>query len=370
MLDLGCLHTDFETVFENAHAVDVELEECKARLSRLQAHIASLSMFRNSFAPITRLPVELLERIFLELAAPYQRPSSDHDFAFGSDTIERTPTCIGRVTTVCRRWREVALRCPRLWTHLPEVLPEEDSDRFILRSKDAPLTVYHRLDDLPEDIYSTYSLIFEQRHRLHHLYGIFIQEGELNRYLTCSGLHGQDIDFPLLESLQITFDIATWGNLSRVYAPKPKRLMSRWSSFEPLQLSGRDRCTSKCHRSRPMGGRSECSVEIPINGFFGRFTRKKNRITRNRTRDLAFSHGPPLPLRHKRFAIHACPMYMVGNAIQCLQHLCGCEHGRPSRATDSGAIARERYRARPMHVHVAHCSAPPTWARGSPESRR
>ncbi|KAI0715729.1 hypothetical protein C8Q72DRAFT_180502 [Fomitopsis betulina] len=89
----------------------------------------------NALAPISLpgLPPEILSKIFLHIAG---RGSADPACWH--------PQAVGRwirVTHVCTYWREVALQCAALWSHLhltdlPEILHE-----FLARSKDAPLSI-------------------------------------------------------------------------------------------------------------------------------------------------------------------------------------------------------------------------------------
>ncbi|TFK71495.1 hypothetical protein BDN72DRAFT_750940, partial [Pluteus cervinus] len=74
--------------------------------------ISKLSSQRNTLAPISRLPPEVLAKIFIEF----------RDEARGSEN-----TCFSDILTwICRHWREVAVNCSTLWSeidfhHLPSV---------------------------------------------------------------------------------------------------------------------------------------------------------------------------------------------------------------------------------------------------------
>ncbi|EPS93079.1 hypothetical protein FOMPIDRAFT_1101941, partial [Fomitopsis schrenkii] len=79
----------------------------------------------NALAPVSRIPPELLSKIFLHTAGHRANPASRPQ---SRDWI--------RVTHVCRHWRETALQCAALWSHVDvPALPEQ----FLVRSKDAPL---------------------------------------------------------------------------------------------------------------------------------------------------------------------------------------------------------------------------------------
>ncbi|KAI0718492.1 hypothetical protein C8Q72DRAFT_135905 [Fomitopsis betulina] len=87
----------------------------------------------NALAPISTLPPEILSNIFLRIAG---RGSAD--------PARWEPRMVGRwihVTHVCTSWREVALQCTPLWSHLhvpdsPKILEE-----LLVRSRSAPLSI-------------------------------------------------------------------------------------------------------------------------------------------------------------------------------------------------------------------------------------
>ncbi|KAI0718107.1 hypothetical protein C8Q72DRAFT_764666, partial [Fomitopsis betulina] len=100
-------------------------------LRERKARIHAINIELNAFAPISILPPEILSNIFLHIAG---RGSADPALW--------EPKAVGHwiyVTHVCTSWREVALQCATLWSHLnlselPKVLEE-----LLARSKDAPL---------------------------------------------------------------------------------------------------------------------------------------------------------------------------------------------------------------------------------------
>ena len=83
---------------------------------------------RNALAPISRLPPETLAEIFSLL------PFSDDDYE-GVIYLQRI-----RVTHVCHRWREIALRFPYLWNHIDfTILSLAGITEILARAKMAPL---------------------------------------------------------------------------------------------------------------------------------------------------------------------------------------------------------------------------------------
>ncbi|TFK65473.1 hypothetical protein BDN72DRAFT_845535 [Pluteus cervinus] len=98
----------------------------------LQESIRALRAFRNTFTPICRIPPEVLTRIF-----SFARRLPGHDLYFGKtknlDWIF--------LTHVSQHWRNVALGCPSLWSHISSDYPKPVVKEWLRRSKAAPLTV-------------------------------------------------------------------------------------------------------------------------------------------------------------------------------------------------------------------------------------
>ncbi|EPQ54945.1 hypothetical protein GLOTRDRAFT_43416 [Gloeophyllum trabeum ATCC 11539] len=113
----------------------------------------------TSGCPINRLPPELLAYIFTvgarmeaeENSADWQMDDdyvdSDYDSASDSEDSDEEeeggPEFQVLVSHVCRRWREVALETPNLWTSIDftEGPPFEKSRAWVERSKGAPLDI-------------------------------------------------------------------------------------------------------------------------------------------------------------------------------------------------------------------------------------
>ncbi|KAI0045599.1 hypothetical protein FA95DRAFT_1607570 [Auriscalpium vulgare] len=104
------------------HRYDKRLVAAKAAL-----HVARIQ--HNTLIPVARLPVEVLERIFVLLVA--QDPFQSNHLGW-----------IPRATHVCRAWRQVALGYPRLWSTM--ALPlwnREWTTTMLARSGTHPLTI-------------------------------------------------------------------------------------------------------------------------------------------------------------------------------------------------------------------------------------
>ncbi|KAF8442167.1 hypothetical protein L210DRAFT_3197217 [Boletus edulis BED1] len=81
--------------------------------------------------PILRLPIEMLEAIFIHCARICCSKFS------GSRTV---PSWVN-VSYVCHDWRNVALNCSRLWGYLSVVSPRR-TEELLARSKQAPLKLF------------------------------------------------------------------------------------------------------------------------------------------------------------------------------------------------------------------------------------
>ncbi|KAG6373825.1 hypothetical protein JVT61DRAFT_5972 [Boletus reticuloceps] len=98
-----------------------------------QLILPNLYTQRSSFNPTLKLPNETLQDIFIHYARDYYNEESEswYDLA--------PPEWIN-VSYVCRRWRDVALNCPTLWTYL-STMPQRWTKEFLARSKQAPLKI-------------------------------------------------------------------------------------------------------------------------------------------------------------------------------------------------------------------------------------
>lgn len=103
--------------------------------------VVDLKICLNRLVPIARLPPELLSEIFLqclEVNTVSNRPT--HRVVEHKDRWT--------VTHICHYWREVALRCPSLWSQIEVSGPEsEHLNELLTRSKKASLTVHADIYD-------------------------------------------------------------------------------------------------------------------------------------------------------------------------------------------------------------------------------
>ncbi|TFK60886.1 hypothetical protein BDN72DRAFT_751234, partial [Pluteus cervinus] len=68
--------------------------------------LCSLRTLRNSLAPVSQIPTELLSKIFV-----HSQDCGDISIVGEIDLTTRLP-----ISWVCRHWREIALATPALWT--------------------------------------------------------------------------------------------------------------------------------------------------------------------------------------------------------------------------------------------------------------
>ena len=113
----------------SAESRDRLLQAIDDEIKSLEESTRALKSRRNELAPISCLPPETLAAIFSFLF-PFEGNENS-----GAGYLEGI-----RVTHVCRRWREVALNHPRLWSHINFVeLASASMAEILARAKMAPL---------------------------------------------------------------------------------------------------------------------------------------------------------------------------------------------------------------------------------------
>ncbi|KAH9977125.1 hypothetical protein BGW80DRAFT_1287494 [Lactifluus volemus] len=161
--------------------------------------IIALKSHRNSLAPVSKLPHDLLSDIFII----FHRSESDSK-NWRSIFNRRSPACLP-LTHVSRTWRNAALRCPLLWTNIIFV-PAKWTAIMLERSQTAPLTVEIPITDtnLKDNAFKN-----SLRLTLSHIYRI--------RYLFITPVESyrkMDPDGVLFLLLSGSFDILEGLNLS------------------------------------------------------------------------------------------------------------------------------------------------------------
>ncbi|EDR14558.1 uncharacterized protein LACBIDRAFT_305268 [Laccaria bicolor S238N-H82] len=112
--------------YEIHNTADVARRRIDQDIEKMEGAIRALKSRRNSLAAISRLPPEILSKIFLYCAATYRRPQLNMDWV--------------RVTHVSRHWRTVAIGCPQFWTTLVFARPRW-VEEMLKRSKMVPLVI-------------------------------------------------------------------------------------------------------------------------------------------------------------------------------------------------------------------------------------
>jgi hypothetical protein len=110
--------------------IDKEIQDAYEQVNKLTRQLKTR---RNTLAYISRLPTEIISRIFTTLA---HSSCMDHD----SDL-----SWIRSVTAVCGHWRTIALECPNLWSIIVCSKPNWVGE-MLKRSKMTPLII--KADDL------------------------------------------------------------------------------------------------------------------------------------------------------------------------------------------------------------------------------
>ncbi|KDQ19258.1 hypothetical protein BOTBODRAFT_433778 [Botryobasidium botryosum FD-172 SS1] len=125
------------------HEIDSRIGEIRAMETQLVACRVALQEFRNwptVLVPISRLPPECISQIFLMGSNPVDQEDPDVDQS--PSCPPRKPFCL-TVSTVCHRWRDIALSTPRLWSNIEflDVPLFKYSELMLERSRGCPLYI-------------------------------------------------------------------------------------------------------------------------------------------------------------------------------------------------------------------------------------
>lgn len=129
----------------------------------LKAGFEKVVALRNNYAPINRLPPEIICEIFLQLAIHCYR-LSDKTYLHGCRTVipGKDPYAWIVVTHVCRYWRSTALHFPKLWTLISR--KQVDIVRaFVSRSGQAPLDIVEHPSD--QNAHQVMKILLEESDR-------------------------------------------------------------------------------------------------------------------------------------------------------------------------------------------------------------
>lgn len=151
------------------------------KLARNQKEFLGLTAQLNGDTLISKLPDSVLLMVFAQHIAAWKEDIIDTHFI--RDTILDVTSgrpYYGwiRLAHVCRRWRDVALRTPSLWTHF-KVTSVEGADAFLERSGGAPLYVEGSMTAQSFDFAATreiWTRVFEEAHRTASLHVSFDED--------------------------------------------------------------------------------------------------------------------------------------------------------------------------------------------------
>ncbi|KAI0790726.1 hypothetical protein C8Q75DRAFT_100873 [Abortiporus biennis] len=147
-------------------------EEVSQQMQCYQRALQEISSRFNSFSTIARLPDELLCRVFLLYA-------DDHGVCKRNELSRYLPYGYLRIAQVCRYWRNIAMKCSRLWNcvHIGSArhgeigIGTEWMVELLTRSGAAPLTVNARVSRMPE--YEMLLMALREYHRIESLNILF-----------------------------------------------------------------------------------------------------------------------------------------------------------------------------------------------------
>lgn len=148
------------------------LEDFDNAIAGLKTELEKVTTLRNNHAPINRrLPPEVLCSIFLQLAKGCH--AAYDVYALFSPTPRQivsglpNPSAWMTITHVCRRWRDITLNFPSLWTSIHNKTAE-NVHTFIARSQQAPLVINEHHNDA-----ICVRKVFEHLLREHHRWQTF-----------------------------------------------------------------------------------------------------------------------------------------------------------------------------------------------------
>ncbi|KDQ63102.1 hypothetical protein JAAARDRAFT_366821 [Jaapia argillacea MUCL 33604] len=211
------------TAIAIADASTNPMDHIDAEIEKYLGVVRGLRSRRNVHAPVSRLPPELLTRIFSELCWTDQS-----SFPNSSYHIRQEPRRYFwiKVTHVCRLWRSVAIECASLWSRIPFFFPKWIPE-MLSRSRGVQLVV----EQIPRSEVGNLGVVLQQLERIRVLTMDAVSHAELQ-------LISDQVQTPVapcLESLSISSldlnrdDPSPFLNLFRLSTPRLKTL--RLSAF-------------------------------------------------------------------------------------------------------------------------------------------
>ncbi|RDB20806.1 hypothetical protein Hypma_012032 [Hypsizygus marmoreus] len=172
-----------ETPTSHDQAADKARRQIDQEMQRLEDSLRALKFRRNFLAPISRLPPEILAKIFSFRAA---------ESVEGTNPLEWI-----RVSHVSRYWRAVALETPSIWGTLVFSRPKW-SEEMLKRSKMANLVVKADLMCITPKTFEAVRLALLHGPRIEELQ-LFAASATLDKLLS-----GLSFEAPMLQSLSLS----------------------------------------------------------------------------------------------------------------------------------------------------------------------
>ena len=223
----------------------IQLEE--QGISDAQLRIIRLRMHRNMLSPICRIPLELLSQIFVALARAY---AEDYYLHYDHTSWPQKHWIV--ITAVCRHWRDVAFRTPRMWSYA--LLRQRDSldvlSTFMKLSGHTSLMVVQPMLDWRNVLHpqilqsSKIDLLMSQFHRIQDLTFVLC-----SLWLKTSEQLPGSFDAPMLHTLNVGVSETvpntrtTFPTVANAYWPKLSSLQCILGSFALVQALTRPTLT-------------------------------------------------------------------------------------------------------------------------------
>ncbi|KAF8198536.1 hypothetical protein BJ912DRAFT_1140084 [Pholiota molesta] len=142
------------SIQETLRIIDESIAKQQKAIDELLKPLRDLKFHRNTIIPISRLPPELMCRIFSHAQVPHPTAS------------EPNPLGWINLTYVCRHWRNIAISSPSLWV-IPPIGNRKWVSEMLRRSKESSLVI--RSDTEKSSTESGITLALRQIHRIKEL---------------------------------------------------------------------------------------------------------------------------------------------------------------------------------------------------------
>ncbi|KAJ7629771.1 hypothetical protein DFH06DRAFT_709907 [Mycena polygramma] len=283
---------------DRARVAELELEilQLESSISQLRRAQSQVQQRLHSYKyPVLTLPGELVSEIFVHVLPP--RP----DFPQLAGLLSPTP-----LTQICRKWREIALGTPRLWSALSSFDYDQDEwelrifKLWLKRSGSSPLSI--RVDT--ERMWGKKKLVaavLPHRARCQYL-TIDLEAVDLRRIL--------DAPMPLLRHLELMVNQDPLHGIAVTGSPLLRsvtlncvaalRVILPWTQLTSLTL--RAMYSSECV---PILVQTHNLVHCKLNVFFSNF--EPQAIMLSHLESLVFVHpgGPPAAELFESFVVPA-----------------------------------------------------------------